>query len=102
MARLFSSLSVSLGDFSQKYIPSSFAIALILTLLAFGLGLALTPSNFFTLIQNWGSGFWELLSFGMQMCLMILTGYIVAVSPVVSSILDKLAGLARGPSLQFF
>ena len=94
---LFSGFSASLTNFSQKFIPSSFVIALILTVFTFVLGLAFTGSNLYSLVQYWGSGFWELLSFAMQMCLIILTGYIVAVSPLVSRLLNSLAGLPKGP-----
>ncbi len=94
---LFSKLSDSLTNFSHRFVPSSFVIALVLTLLTFVLGLSFTDSSLFSLIQYWGNGFWELLSFAMQMCLVIVTGYIVAVSPLVSRFLSFLAGLPKGP-----
>ena len=92
-----SRISTSLTDFSQRFVPGSFVIALILTILTFGLGIIFTDSSILSLIQFWGNGFWELLSFAMQMCLIIVTGYIVAVSPLVSRFLNYLAGLAKGP-----
>src|SRR4030067_272776 len=95
--RLISSLSSSLTSFSQKFIPSSFVIALILTVFTFALALIFTNFGLFNLIQFWGNGFWELLSFAMQMCLIIFTGYIVAVSPLVSRFLNFLANLPKGP-----
>src|SRR3990172_9349222 len=95
--RLISSLSSSLTSFSQKFIPSSFVIALILTVFTFALALIFTNFGLFNLIQFWGNGFWELLSFAMQMCLIIFTGYIVAVSPLVSRFLNFLAGIPKGP-----
>ena len=94
---LISKLSESLTNFSQKFVPTSFAIALILTIFTFALALLFTGSNLYSLIQYWGNGFWELLSFAMQMSLIILTGYIVAVSPLVSRFLSFLAGLPKGP-----
>src|SRR4030066_1683248 len=94
---LIARLSESLTNFSQKFVPTSFAIALILTIFTFALALLFTGSNFYSLVQYWGNGFWELLSFAMQMCLIILTGYIVAVSPLVSRLLNFLANLPKGP-----
>src|SRR4030066_125314 len=94
---LIARLSESLTNFSQKFVPSSFVIALVLAVFTFVLGLAFTGSNLYSLVQYWGTGFWELLSFAMQMCLIILTGYIVAVSPLVSRLLNFLAGLPKGP-----
>src|SRR4030067_2998750 len=93
----FGAISSSLTDFSHKFVPSSFVIALVLTVLTFFLGLAFTDSSPHLLIQYWGNGFWELLSFAMQMCLIIITGYLVAVSPFVSRFLSFLAGLPKGP-----
>lgn len=43
----------------------------------------------------WTQGFWLLLELTMQMSLIVLTGYMVAVSPPASRALDALAGLAR-------
>lgn len=95
--KITSSLSSSLTSFSQKFIPNSFVIALILTVFTFALAFIFTNYSLFNLIQFWGNGFWELLSFAMQMCLIIFTGYIVAVSPLVSRFLNFLANLPKGP-----
>ena len=95
--KLISSLSSSLTSFSQKFIPNSFVIALILTVFTFALALIFTNFGLFNLIQFWGNGFWELLSFAMQMCLIIFTGYIVAISPLVSRFLNFLANIPKGP-----
>src|SRR3989304_2761444 len=100
--RYFGSLSNNLTGFSQKFVPTSFAIALILTIFTFALALLFTGSNLYSLIQYWGNGFWELLSFAMQMCLIIMTGYIVAVSPLVSRFLNFLAGFPKGPKSSIF
>lgn len=48
-------------------------------------------------VQAWGSGLSGLLAFAMQMCLVMLTGYIVATSPLFRRLLDALAGVPRGP-----
>ena len=83
--------------FTEKYIPSSFSIACILTLLTFVFALVLTGYGLSYCIQEWASGFWKLLDFGMQMSLMLVTGYMVAVSPLVSRVLSFIAGLVRSP-----
>ncbi|MEL6210600.1 MAG: TIGR00366 family protein, partial [Pseudomonadota bacterium] len=43
-------------------------------------------------------GFWSLLAFGMQMCLILVTGHALASSPPVSRALDRLTGLASTPT----
>ena len=80
---------------STRWVPDAWVIAVILTIVAYGLGLIFTKATAFQLIQNWGSGFWVLLSFGMQMCLIIMTGYILATTPIFSRLLNGLAGLPK-------
>ncbi len=82
---------------STRWVPDSWVIAVILTIVAYFLGLFFTKSTPFQLVQAWGQGFWVLLSFGMQMCLIIMTGYILATTPAVSKFLNFLAGLPKSP-----
>jgi short-chain fatty acids transporter len=80
---------------STRWVPDAWVIAVILTIVAYVLGLIFTKATAFQLVQNWGSGFWVLLSFGMQMCLIIMTGYILATTPIFSRLLNGLAGLPK-------
>ncbi len=82
---------------STRWVPDSWTIAIILTVVAFVLGFIFTKSTIFQLVQYWGNGFWVLLSFAMQMCLIIMTGYILATTPLVSRFLNFLAGLPKSP-----
>jgi short-chain fatty acids transporter len=82
---------------STRWVPDSWTIAIILTVVAFVLGIIFTKSTMFQLVQYWGNGFWVLLSFAMQMCLIIMTGYILATTPLVSRFLNSLAGLPKSP-----
>jgi len=82
---------------STRWVPDSWTIAIILTVVAFVLGIVFTKSTMFQLVQYWGNGFWVLLSFAMQMCLIIMTGYILATTPLVSRFLNFLAGLPKSP-----
>lgn len=82
---------------STRWVPDSWTIAIILTVVAYILGLIFTKSTCFQLVQYWGNGFWVLLSFAMQMCLIIMTGYILATTPLVSRFLNLLAGLPKSP-----
>ncbi|MCL5808229.1 MAG: TIGR00366 family protein [Deltaproteobacteria bacterium] len=82
---------------STRWVPDAWVIAVILTIVAYFLGLFFTKSSAYQLIQHWGNGFWVLLSFGMQMCLIIMTGYILATTPIFSRLLNALAGLPKSP-----
>ncbi len=84
-------IAVFLTRFTQDYVPSSFSIACILTLITFAAGTLLTDQSLHSCLRHWGAGFWLLLNFAMQMCLMLVTGYMVAVSPWVNKALTRLA-----------
>lgn len=90
-------MATLLTRWSTRWVPDAWVIAIILTVLAYILALIFTPSGPLELVQFWGKGFWVLLSFAMQMSLIIFTGYILAVSPPVSKLLNKLAGVPKTP-----
>jgi short-chain fatty acids transporter len=68
-----------------------------LTLLVFGLGVGLTDSSPLDMVVHWGDGFWGLLSFTMQMVIVLVAGYVLAISPVFKKLLSTLANLAKSP-----
>lgn len=82
---------------STRWVPDAWVIAIILTAVSYLLALAFTASTSYQLVQYWGNGFWALLSFAMQMCLIILTGYILAVTPLFKRIFDSMARWPKGP-----
>lgn len=88
----------------RRYMPDPFLLALILTLLTFGLALALTGTPFLKLVEQWfngtgkDDGFWALLSFAMQMVLIVVTGEAVAASPSVHLGIKRLAAMPKTPA----
>ena len=90
-------LARAMTAWSTRWVPDAYVIAVLLSLLAFGLGLAFTDSGPLDLVKDWGTGFWELLSFSMQMCLIIMTGYILAVSRPLRALFGWLASRAGSP-----
>ena len=77
--------------------PDPFVVAVLLTLLTFVLAFTLTDTEPSAVVDHWGgsSGVWSLLGFGMQMCLILVTGHALASSPPVSAVLNRLAALPR-------
>lgn len=45
----------------------------------------------------WQAGIWNLLAFGMEMCLVLVTGHALAASPIIARTLRAVAGMARTP-----
>jgi short-chain fatty acids transporter len=82
------------ASWSARWVPNSFAIACLLTLVTFVLVVTVAGKNPIAALGYWTKGFWELLELTMQLALIVLTGYIVAVSPAVSRLLEFVAGLA--------
>jgi short-chain fatty acids transporter len=67
-------LADGLARISARWIPDSFSIACLLTLLTFAMAMTLggaTPSR---TLDAWGGGFWELLPFSMQIAVVIFAG----------------------------
>lgn len=95
--------ALALNRWSERFLPSALGIAALLTLVSFLLAAAFgfrdSPplERALRIATSWGSGLSGLLGFAMQMCLVMLTGYIVAESPLFRRALDALARVPRGP-----
>ncbi|KEZ52712.1 MULTISPECIES: short-chain fatty acid transporter [Metabacillus] len=81
----------------QRYLPDPYLFVIILTLAVFFLGLIFTPSTPLQMVEFWGGGFWGLLSFAMQMVLVLVTGHVLASSPLFKKGLSAMASAARTP-----
>lgn len=79
----------------ERYLPDPYIFVLLLSLLVFVAATVFEQQSPLTVAQQWGDGFWGLLSFSMQMLLVLVTGFMLASTPLVSKLLDKLAMLAK-------
>ncbi len=93
-------LILKFTDFLRKVLPSPFTIAVLLTYLTFILALWLTPvknpgeAHILELAGFWAKGFWELLGFSMQMMLMLVLGYVLALTKPVNRLINKMVSYA--------
>ncbi|MDX5351182.1 MAG: TIGR00366 family protein, partial [Paracoccaceae bacterium] len=78
----------------ERWLPDAFIFVIVLTLIAALAAMATQGTAPLDLVRMWGDGFWALLSFAMQMLLVLVTGFILASSPPVRRLLGRLAGLA--------
>ena len=78
----------------ERYLPDPYIFVLLLSLLVFVAAIVFEQQSPLTVAQQWGDGFWGLLSFSMQMLLVLVTGFMLASTPLVSKLLDRLAMLA--------
>ncbi|GAB3352250.1 MULTISPECIES: short-chain fatty acid transporter [Chromohalobacter] len=82
----------------ERYLPDPYIFVLLLTLVAAIAAMLIERQSPLTIMRYWGDGFWGLLSFSMQMLLVLVTGFMLASSPPVKRLLDKIASLAKGPA----
>ena len=95
----------SFGDgfmrFFDRWTPNTMVFAFILTILVAILAIIFTGCPIFvdsadgkmSLMNSWVGGFWSLLTFAMQMSLIMITGNVIAISPPVQKLIRKVAML---------
>ena len=88
-------LSRSLNLLVEKYLPSAFLFALILTVITVIFGMTLGGQSLPEMAEHWYGGFWGFLEFAMQMVFVLVTGYALAKAPLVSRFLGRLAGIPK-------
>lgn len=88
-------------DGFTKWMPESLFICFILIFLVIIMALTMTKSPLIGdekmggIIYGWVNGFWELLSFAMQMTILLATGNAVASSPPAQLIFKALAKIPK-------
>ncbi|WP_447927977.1 short-chain fatty acid transporter [Vreelandella sp. EE27] len=81
----------------ERYLPDPYIFVLLLTLIACVAAIAVERQTPLAVLRMWGDGFWGLLTFSMQMLLVLVTGFMLASSPPVKRLLQRLAGTAKSP-----
>ena len=82
----------------ERYLPDPYIFVLLLTLVAAVAAIAVERQTPLEVLRFWGDGFWNLLTFSMQMLLVLVTGFMLASSPPVKRQLARLAGKAGTPA----
>lgn len=93
-ASLLSTIALRTCAWSERWFPDAFAFAVlavaVVAIAAVSVGVA--PA---AVAQGFGTGFWGLIPFTMQMCFIVIGGYVVADSPPVAKFVARLARLPR-------
>lgn len=101
---MISQVGLALSRLFQRTAPDPFVIAILLTLLTALLALTWgdiaagdNESRYVTLLDAWAgeSGLWRFLAFGMQMCLVLVTGHALASTRPVQHLINTLAELPQ-------
>jgi short-chain fatty acids transporter len=90
-------LALALTNWTERWVPDAFIFALLATVIVVVAALATTDTTPERIADMWGTGFWELIPFTMQMSLVIITGYVLASSPPIGRLIRALASLPGTP-----
>jgi short-chain fatty acids transporter len=89
-------------DLFQKNMPDAFVFALLLTMLIAITSFFWVDASPLLIVTSWYDGFWNLLEFGMQMVLLVITGYSIALSPIAKKGVEVLAKRVTTPRQVYF
>jgi len=81
----------------HRYMPDSFIFAILLTILTFVLSIVLAQASVHDAVDAWGNGIWKLLTFAAQMAMILVTGLVLAQTPLVHRGITAVAELATSP-----
>ncbi|MDF2713374.1 MAG: short-chain fatty acid transporter [Paenibacillus sp.] len=81
----------------RKYLPDPFVFAIALTLLTMLLAVLIQGQGFIQTTSSWGKGFWNLLAFTTQMAVILAMGYVLATSPFMDRLLNKIVAKVHTP-----
>ena len=82
----------------RRFTPDPFVIAILLTVLTIAWATWKTENTALQVVHIWGGSFWNLLEFTLQMAMILLGGFVVAVSPPVKKLLLFLISFIETPT----
>jgi short-chain fatty acids transporter len=82
----------------EKVMPDSFIFAVLLTFIVFIMALVFVKAPPIKIVDSWYRGFWAYLGFSMQMVVLLIFGYSLAITRVGVKIIDAITGLAKTPA----
>jgi short-chain fatty acids transporter len=87
---MLSAIALRCCAWSERWFPDAFAFALV-AVVAVALGALLIGVTPLAVAQNFGTGFWSVIPFTMQMTMIIVGGYVTADSPPVKRLIRRMA-----------
>ena len=90
--------AIAITGWVEKWFPDSYIFALLALVVVVAAALA-NGTSVNIVAKGVGEGFWGIIPFTMQMTMIIISGYVVAISPPVTKLIDRLVQIpstARG------
>lgn len=95
---MFKKITKACVNLVQRFLPDAFVFCIILTVVVFIAAMPVAGMNPIEVANAWGSGVWGLLTFSMQMALVLVLGSALASAPAIKKIIVKLAGIPKKPA----
>jgi short-chain fatty acids transporter len=86
-------VGLRMSDWFERWFPDAFVLALAAVAIVYVAAILFGDITPFETAQHFGAGFWDLVTFTMQMSLIVVTGYAVASSPPIYKVISKLASV---------
>jgi len=88
------SFGLRLSNWFERWFPDAFALALTAVVIVFAAAAAVSGSPL-QVAQAFGTGFWDLVTFTIQVALLVITGYVVAMAPPVHAAIRRMAAIPQ-------
>lgn len=87
-------LGLAFTNWAERWFPDAYVfVALAVAVVA--AAALINGATPVSVARSFGDGFWSLITFTMQMAIIVISGYVVATSPPIAKLIDALAALPR-------
>ena len=87
-------LGLRFTDWAERWFPDAYVFVALAVAVVAAVAM-LNGATPMAVAKSFGDGFWSLITFTMQMAIIVIGGYVVASSPPVAKLIDGLAALPR-------
>jgi short-chain fatty acids transporter len=88
-------LGLHFTNWAERWFPDAYVFVSLAVAVVAAAAL-LNGASPVAVTKSFGEGFWSLITFTMQMVMIVVSGYVVASSSPVAKLIDRLAALPRG------
>lgn len=89
---LIQRFAIRVSDWSEKWFPDSYIFALLGVVIV-AISAILIGAPVHAVAISFGDGFWSLIPFTLQMCMLIVVGYVVSISKPIQALIRLMACL---------
>lgn len=93
---LMERFSQTIVAWAEKWFPDAYVFVVVACAIV-GLGAFLHSGDAVATSKAFGDGFWSLIPFTMQMAMVAVTGYVLAMSPPIATLLRRVAQIPQTP-----